>query len=371
MAKLGQKKRLGINDPLKKAFQEVMSDASGQAYHDELSVDLVDIDPNNHRQLEIEPGDIRRDLASLAEGEESFAEVLSRLDARDLVNDGVSLNDRAIQDLDDLRETALSILAVGVVQSIRVYARGNRYSLIAGERRYLASLMAGAPTIPANVFPDPPPVTKIRLMQYVENVHRVDLSLYEQVIAQRDLVDTMSREKGGERVTGPEIAKTLGLSRYRGFQVLRLASLPEEVMGELREGRISSKKVLERLASAHEAFPGAQFRQMLDSAVAATSERDALEKIAQLESQGESGDAGAAAQQEKKPGPKRTEKTSLGSVPAKKATFILRTLLESEAFAGIEIGIEPSALDGADPAEIRKAWKKLIEAIEDQDDEAK
>ena len=132
----------------------------------------------------------------------------------------------------DLEELANSIKEHGVIQPIIVRQVGDKYELIAGERRTKASALAGLTTIPAIIRNmDDKESAKISLL---ENLQRKNLSAIEEA-------RTYKRIKELDNMTQEELAKTLGKSQPAIANKLRLLSLPEEVQDALIKNQISER----------------------------------------------------------------------------------------------------------------------------------
>ena len=76
---------------------------------------------------------------------------------------------------------AHTIKANGVINPIVVYKLGELYRIVAGERRCLASILAGKQEIEARVFNEKPKGFDLKLIQWVENTAREDLTLDERL----------------------------------------------------------------------------------------------------------------------------------------------------------------------------------------------
>ena len=134
-------------------------------------------------------------------------------------------------DEDALKELAASIRAVGVIQPIIVAPEGERYRIIAGERRYRASRMAELEEIPAIVRD----WDKQRRMEaaLIENLQRDDLNPIEEANGVRRLMD----ESG---LTQEKVAERLGKSRPAVANLLRLLTLDDSVQRLVVEGKLSA-----------------------------------------------------------------------------------------------------------------------------------
>ena len=134
-------------------------------------------------------------------------------------------------DEDALKELAASIEAVGVLQPIIVAPSGDRYTIIAGERRYRASRLAGLSEIPA-IVRDWDSQKRLEAA-LIENLQRDDLNPVEEAMGVRRLMD----EAG---LTQEKVAERLGKSRPAVANLLRLLTLPDSVKALLAEGKLSA-----------------------------------------------------------------------------------------------------------------------------------
>lgn len=133
-------------------------------------------------------------------------------------------------DAEKLQELADSIKQHGVLQPILVRKTGSTYQIVAGERRYQASKLAGLKEIPA-VIRDISDEDVFQLA-LIENLQRADLNPVEEAQGLRQLVD----QKGW---TQEKVAQVLSKSRSAVANTLRLLDLPEEVQGYLARGEIT------------------------------------------------------------------------------------------------------------------------------------
>lgn len=134
-------------------------------------------------------------------------------------------------DEEALKELAASISAIGVIQPIIVTPQGDRYRIIAGERRYRASRMAQLDEIPAIVRDwDEQKQLEAAL---VENLQRDDLNPIEEARGVKRLME----ETG---LTQERTAERLGKSRPAIANLLRLLTLADSVQQYLIEGKLSA-----------------------------------------------------------------------------------------------------------------------------------
>ena len=140
---------------------------------------------------------------------------------------------RKIFNKESLDELANSIRERGVVQPIIVRKSkefNNKYEIVAGERRWLASQNAGLNEIPAVVIE----ADDIKALEFaiVENVQRSDLNPVEEATGYKRLVDEFGYDQ-------EKVGKFIGKSRAHIANCLRLLTLPKDVVNLLETGKIT------------------------------------------------------------------------------------------------------------------------------------
>ena len=137
---------------------------------------------------------------------------------------------RTVVDDADLAELANSLREHGLVQPIVVRARGDRYQLIAGQRRLAAARRLGWEKVPVRVLDvDDRQMSEIAI---VENLQRRDLDALEKAASFKQYLATWS-------CTQDELAKRLSVDRSTVANLIRLLDLPASVQQKLRSGAIS------------------------------------------------------------------------------------------------------------------------------------
>jgi len=137
----------------------------------------------------------------------------------------VTFNEKA------LGELSQSIRSHGVLEPILVVRTGaGFYKIIAGERRYRASQMAGLTKIPAIVIKGTQ--DELREIAIIENLHRQQLNPIEEAEAVKLLIET-------NHLTQEQVAEALARSRSAVANLLRLLTLPLDVQVLVREGKLS------------------------------------------------------------------------------------------------------------------------------------
>ncbi len=130
-----------------------------------------------------------------------------------------------------LQELADSIAKHGVIMPIIVNKSGDRYMIIAGERRFRASKLAGLSTVPVIVknYSE----RQIKEISLIENLQREDLNPIEAATAMRSLMDDYG-------LTQEDLADRIGKSRPAIANTLRLLSLSQEVIKLVANGMLSA-----------------------------------------------------------------------------------------------------------------------------------
>jgi ParB family chromosome partitioning protein len=139
------------------------------------------------------------------------------------------------QVMGDLSELIASITEKGVIEPLIVRRRGERFQIVAGERRYQASVQAGLRELPV-VIRDVDDAEVIELA-LIENLQRKDLTPFEEAEALHGLAERCG-------YTHEDLARRLGKSRVSITESLALAQMPEEVRNLCRLADISSKSLL-------------------------------------------------------------------------------------------------------------------------------
>ncbi len=139
------------------------------------------------------------------------------------------LQPRTVFAQDRLEELAQSIRANGVIQPLIVRREGNAYELVAGERRWRASRLAGLTEVPVVVqeLAD----DRVLEVALIENIQREDLNAIEAAHA----FDRLARELG---LTHEEIGRRTGKDRSSIANTIRLLRLPAEVQRLVAENRL-------------------------------------------------------------------------------------------------------------------------------------
>lgn len=215
---MSKKKRFGISEALTRGLSEtinVVENNSGVFRNVVLPLSRIELDPENPRKLAIDLSDIR--------------EGIRPDDPRHQLK---------IEELERLYELAHTIKSSGVINPVVVYKRGELYRIVAGERRCLASILAGKQEIEARVFNEKPRGYELKLIQWVENTAREDLSLDERLGNVREIVKEYVNQFGDVEVTATLLKTITGLSLSQTTYYLAALNAPQDVQTHIQNGNI-------------------------------------------------------------------------------------------------------------------------------------
>jgi len=190
--------------------------------------------------------------------------------------DRLSPNDlqpRGLMDPAALEDLSRSIVANGIIQPIVVRRVGDRFQIIAGERRWRAAKMAGLLRVPVTVREVAPGGERSLLeMALVENIQRENLNPIEEALAYRRLADEF-------QMTQEAIASAVGKDRATVANMIRLLRLPEEVRAEVASGRLSTGHARAILGLPNETDQRAAARDVIGRSLSVRETESLVKKI--------------------------------------------------------------------------------------------
>ena len=133
-------------------------------------------------------------------------------------------------DQEALEELAQSIKEYGLIQPIVVTKKDGYYGIVAGERRWRASKIAGVKEIPAIIREDNERINSE--ISLIENMQREDLNPYEKALGVRTLIDNYG-------LSQEEVAKKLGKGRSTIANIVRILNLEPRVLEMAKEGKLT------------------------------------------------------------------------------------------------------------------------------------
>lgn len=332
-----KKKRFGISEALTRGLSEtinVVENNLGTFRNVVLPLSRIELDPDNPRKLAIDLMDVRQGLRS---------------DDPDYV--------RKQEELERLKELAHTIKSSGVINPIVVYKRGELYRIVAGERRCLASILAGKQEIEARIFNEKPKGFELKLIQWIENTAREDLSLDERLGNVREIIREYQLQHDEVQMTATLLKSITGLSLSQTTYYLTALNAPEDVQAEIRNGNLRN---LDKAALIAGIDSSDLRRQMMNACVEGISLK-ALRQMINQEKQ----------QKTKRKEPstsnrgRTTAKVNMGSTAK---TDVIKAIIESvlhqKAFSKYSSSF--THIRWTDLRQTTKAFRKLIEIMEQE-----
>lgn len=177
---------------------------------------------------------------------------------------------------ESINELCESIKEHGVIQPIVVRAMGDKYEIIAGERRYKASLLAGKQTIPAVITNlNDKDSAEVAL---IENVQRKDLTPIEEAISYKKILDM-------GYLTQEELAVKLGKTQSTVANKLRLLNLDEEVQEAVLEEKISERHARSLLKLSDMSLQRKMLNQIINNRLTVRKADEEINKLLKGESE--------------------------------------------------------------------------------------
>jgi len=139
------------------------------------------------------------------------------------------------KDFGDLDEMAESIKEKGILEPILIRPKDGMFEIIAGERRFKAAEIAGLTEIPCIEYDIAD--NEALEISIIENIQRKDLTIYEQAYSLRSLSEIYG-------YTHQEIAQKIGKSRVTVSELIRVTDLPEDILEQCAQLKITSKTFL-------------------------------------------------------------------------------------------------------------------------------
>ena len=216
-----KRKRFGVSQALTRGLSEtinVVENNAGVFRNVILPLSRIELDPENPRKLAVTLEDIQNGIDK---------------------NDPIY--DRKIEEREKLQEFALTIESSGVINPVVVYKRGEVYRVVAGERRCLGSILAGKNEIEARVFNEKPKSFELKLIQWIENTAREDLTLDERIGNIREIINEYHNQHGGNsEITATLLKNITGLSLPQATYYLAVLNEPSDVKKAIEEGQLRS-----------------------------------------------------------------------------------------------------------------------------------
>lgn len=217
-----KKKSFKIGTSLTQALTDTVSAAknySGDLHVEVIPIRKIELDPENPRDLCLTFTDLYNDISST---DEFFK--------------------RKIEEKNALESISNSIKTQGIINPVLVYKHGENYRLIAGERRSLASIMAGKEDIPAKILSDKPSPLKLSMLQWIENIEREDLSLWERIKNLEKILGAYAKQQqlSLEKISSKELSQIIGCSILQAINYLNILRASPQLHLLIKENKIKN-----------------------------------------------------------------------------------------------------------------------------------
>lgn len=324
---MSTKKRFSISPDLASGLRSTIQSASsnqGQLHYDMMAIEAIEPDPENPRELAI-----------------STEELLNGLNQND------PNYSRKVKELEALNELAESIKRIGIRNAIEVYKEGSKYRIVSGERRFLAAILTGQKSVPVRINQKPDEFN-LRYTQWVENINREDLSLWEKF---NNLISISGAYKKNNNCDFNEkiLQELLGVSATQAYRYLCLMKADEKIIELIESGKLNNLKIIQELVSMKD--KGAR-NQIISWISSSKEEITSLKNYRSV--------AGKKSRLSTSP---NRESINLGKINNSKiAKELIKIVLLDSRFDKYRQGFE--SVDWSSSISIGKAFKALLTAIE-------
>ena len=336
---MAKKKVFSIGSSLSDGLEQTI--AAAHNYSSDLRVDVIPLskietDPDNPRSLLISLDDITNGITN----DDPFFE-------------------QKTQEIESLQSLSNSIKEQGIINPVIVYEHNGKYRLIAGERRTLASGLAQKTDIQAKILDGKPDEVKIRVLQWIENIERSDLSLAEKIDNLEKIIDAYARQNqiSSREVTITDISQLVGCVKSHAMNLKTVLEADGDIKELIAKNQIRSLEkaaVISNIASVNlrkkaldECLNGATLKQLKSylEKDKSTQKTPSLENI--------------VVQKAGRP----TLSVNFGKTPnVRVAGIILKSLITNPDISNLEMEVD--SLDFESPKCISDAFKTLIRKLE-------
>lgn len=217
---MAKRKVFSIGSSLADGLEQTI--AAAHNYSNQLRIDVVPL-----HKIEVDPANPRDLIITIQDLKEGFS------------NDDPNLLQKQFEK-ESLESLAKSILDQGVINPIVVYEFNNKYRLIAGERRTLASVLAGKTDIQAKILDERPDELKIRILQWIENVERTDLTLAERLDNLDKILQAYAKQQqiSADKIRVTDISKLVGCTKPHASNLKAALQAPNDVKSLIKNNKI-------------------------------------------------------------------------------------------------------------------------------------
>jgi len=210
---------------------QIANNYAGELSIEVLPLDHIDLDPDNKRELALTLSDA---IYGLKKNDPDY--------------------EKKKEDWRSLESLSKTIKNEQLINPIFVYRYGNKCRLISGERRTLASAIAGKKEIIARIASQRPIGMQLRILQWIENNERSDLKLSERIASIESILETYYLEKNivdkdHSKVTAKTLSELTGMSGTQARRYILILQSRPEIKQAIDSGKLENIKLVELICS--------------------------------------------------------------------------------------------------------------------------
>lgn len=331
---VAKKRKFGIPSSLSKGLTNTISMAENHVIDFKNAViplSYIELDPDNPRRMNVSIEDIKGELNVK---DKNYAEKAKELEA--------------------LKELAWSIEKKGLINPITVYQTGDKYRLVAGERRYLASTLAGKTEIEARIYKSIPNEKDLKLVQWIENTAREDLCLSDKLANIESIVGYFNEDNADQKFSVEVLMDLTGLAKSNAYLYLSILKNPT-VRKFIESGDISSLRTAASLAEIKDSTKLAEIIELHKNGTSISS----IMKL--MKEQKKAVDDTNKKKIEKRG--RTSTSINLGKVTHTKVIqVIVNALTENPSYSHVEKIF--AGIDWSNTKEVTQSFKKLLSILE-------
>lgn len=332
---MAKKKVFSIGSSLSQGLEETI--AAAHNYSGELRIDVIPI-----RKIETDPENPRHLVIALQ-------------DIYQGINEYDPLFHQKNRELESLQSLANSIKGQGLINPVVVYKHNDAYRLVAGERRTLASALANKLDIQAKILDGKPDELKVRILQWIENIERTDLSLWERLSNLEKIIEAFAKQKNlmTSDITVTDISQLIGCAKSHAVNLKAVLNTDETLKNLIQLNKIKNLEKAALIASI-------QSKEIKQQAIEACISGTTLKNLKLI-----------AAQENIKPRKKKQEKrgrqaTTINfgtTTNIEVAKVILTSIFNNVSLSHV---VSPfKEIDLSDTRSITELFKQLIKKLEE------
>jgi ParB family chromosome partitioning protein len=332
---MSKKKKFVISQSLHQGLSDTMNavkNNAGSVRFEVITLSRIETDPENPRELKVSHEEVKRGIEK-----------------------GAPFYEDKRQELENLRPLSETIQKKGLINPVVVYKHGEKYRLVAGERRFLASILAGKEDIQARILNEKPNSLDLRLLQWIENTEREDLSLKDRLGNVKSILNEYKRENVGRPVSASLIKELIGISLPQATCYLSVLNASKDVEEQIILGNINNLDKAAFIAKIEE-------KDLRQKAIESCIKGDSLKVLRQLVDTQVKQEVPVMLKVPKKPGRVAT-KVSLGATNKPSVIKkIITSVLDHPQFKHIEPAFKE--VDWNEYTEVSRAFRKFLTILE-------